>query len=73
VSDSVAFVSADYLLVFRFTYAYVSFCRHSKCELAKMLNNEKSFREILEKKDSIIRDKDETISRLKRDMNDHNK
>jgi len=67
--DSVAFAST----VFRFTCTYVSGCSHSKCELAKMLNNEKSLREILEKKDSIIRDKDETISRLKSDMNEHNK
>ena len=48
-------------------------CRHSKCELAKMLNKEKSFTELLEKKDSIIRDKDELISRLKRDLSDKNK
>jgi len=38
-----------------------------------MLNKEKRFSELLEKKDSIIRDKDELISRLKRDISDKNK
>jgi len=37
------------------------------------MNREKSYREMLEKKDSIIRDKDEMISRLKRDLNGENK
>ena len=48
-------------------------CRHSKCELAKLLNEEESFREILEDKDSTIRQKDEIILRLKSDLNDKNR
>jgi len=47
--------------------------RHSKCELAKMLNTETSFREILDKKDAIILDKEEKIMHLERHLKDKNK
>jgi len=52
---------------------FLCICRRTKCKLAKLLNEEKNFREVLEKKDSLIRDKDEKIRHLEREWKDAHK